>query len=126
MTALATAAIISGNQAEIRLQLTGAFNADNVAAWRTAFETVAASNAKRVVLDMSAVSAMDGSGLGAISFLFKRLMSRGRKLVVSSVAGQPLKMLTELGLASLLSIETAAARPAAGRGWFAGRTTARA
>lgn len=124
MTALATAALISANQAEVRVQLTGALNADTISAWRAEFETLATSKAQRVVLDFADVSAMDGSGLGAVSYLFKRLMSRGRKLVVRSVAGQPLNMLTELGLADLLSMDAAPARPAPRGRWFGGFATA--
>ncbi len=121
MTAIAISTKISNGQNEVRLQVTGAMNAASIEDWRAAFETAAASNARRVVLDLAGVQAIDGSGIGAISYLFKRLMSRGRKLVVSSVAGQPLKLLTELGLDSILGVETVPAMGMPGRrSWFGG------
>jgi hypothetical protein len=43
--------------------------------------------------------------VGAISFLFKRLAARGRRLTLAGVGGQPLAMLRHLGLARALGLE---------------------
>ena len=55
----------------------GAFDAAGVAALRPSIEALAATSAPRVVLDLSDVASMDGSGLGAITYMFKRLVARG-------------------------------------------------
>lgn len=98
------------------LRPSGAFDAKNVAALRASIESLAATSAPRVVLDLSGVASMDGSGLGAITYMFKRLVARGRQLVVTGVSGQPLDMLTELGLTRILGLETP--RPAPRGAWF--------
>lgn len=63
--------------------------------------------AREVVIDFSAVPFMDGSGVGAIAFLFKRLAARGRRLTLRGVGGQPLAMFRHLGLAGPLGIDGA-------------------
>ena len=83
----------------------GAFDAAGVAALRLSIESLAATSARRVVLDLSDVASMDGSGLGAITYMFKRLVARGRQLVVTGASGQPLEMLTELGLTRIIGLE---------------------
>lgn len=124
MTAIAGLAILSANQTEIRLQPAGGLNAETAADWRDAFETAAASKAKRVVLDLEAVNAIDGSGIGAIAYLFKRLMARDRTLVVQGASGQPRSLLNELGLAATLGVEKTPARSAPRSRWFGGFATA--
>jgi anti-anti-sigma factor len=110
---------------DVRLELFGAFDAESVAVRRASFEALAATSARRVVLDLSGVSSLDGSGIGAISFLFKRLVARGRKLVVTGVAGQPLTLLTELGLLRALGLtDTPVRAPARRRGWLGGLAVA--
>ena len=95
---------------EVRLSLHGAFDAAAATQHRTAFEALAAGRSGRVVLDLSAVHAIDGSGVGALAFLFKRLAARGRKLVVIGVGGEVLRLLTELGLARSLGLHRPAPR----------------
>ena len=109
---------------EVRLQLSGAFDADGVTAQRSTLEALADSPARRVVLDLSDVLSMDGSGIGALSFLFKRLTARRRKLVLNGVAGQPLAMIGELGLLRTLGIADSAIRVTTRRRWFGGLAVA--
>jgi anti-anti-sigma factor len=116
---------IMGSPDDVRFELSGAFDAACVAVQRLAIEALAATTARRVVLDLSGVSSLDGSGVGAISFLFKRLVARGRKLVVTGVAGQPLTMLTELGLLRALGLNATPVRSSPRRqGWFGGLAVA--
>jgi len=51
-----------------------------------------------VVLDFSKVGFIDSSGLGALVFLHKRLVSKGHKLKIVGLKGQPLQLLTNLHL----------------------------
>jgi len=54
-----------------------------------------------VVLDFSKVEFVDSSGLGALVFLHKRLVSKGHKLRVVGLRGQPLQLFTNLHLVPL-------------------------
>ena len=55
-----------------------------------------------VVLDMSSVEFIDSSGVGAIVFLYKRMLSSNRKLKLQKLGGQPHQLLTYLRLADLV------------------------
>ena len=54
-----------------------------------------------VVLDFSKVEFVDSSGLGALVFLHKRLVSKGHKLRVVGLRGQPLQLFANLHLVPL-------------------------
>jgi len=90
----------------VRLHLRGGLDGDASRDLRDGLAALAAVEAREVVIDLSNVTFIDGSGLGALSFLFKRLSARGRRLTVEGVSGQPLAMLRHLGLASLLGLES--------------------
>jgi anti-anti-sigma factor len=51
-----------------------------------------------VILDLAKVEFVDSSGLGALVFLHKRLVSNGHKLKVVGLRGQPLQLFTNLHL----------------------------
>lgn len=89
----------------VRLHLRGGLDGSASRAMHEGLCALAAVEAREVVIDLSNVTHLDGSGVGAISFLFKRLGARGRRLTVSGVAGQPLAMLRHLGLAGPLGLE---------------------
>lgn len=71
----------------VRLHLRGGFDGDASRAMWDGLCAVAAMEAGEVVIDLSNVTFLDGSGVGAIAFLFKRLAARGRRLTVAGVAG---------------------------------------
>ncbi len=54
-----------------------------------------------VILDFSKVEFVDSSGLGALVFLHKRLISNGHRLKVIGLRGQPLQLFTNLRLVPL-------------------------
>jgi anti-anti-sigma factor len=85
-----------------RIRLNGQLDADGVRAARPTLEALATEARGDVVLDLSGVSLLDGSGVGAIAFLFKRLLARGCALCVAGASGQPLSLLRELGLTRIL------------------------
>jgi anti-anti-sigma factor len=51
-----------------------------------------------VMLDLSRVNFVDSSGIGALVTLHKRLVSRGHRLRVSGLRGQPLQLFINLKL----------------------------
>ena len=55
-----------------------------------------------VVIDMSNVEFIDSSGVGAIVFLYKRMLASNRKLKLQKLGGQPHQLLTHLRLADLV------------------------
>ncbi len=55
-----------------------------------------------VVVDMSRVEFIDSSGVGAIVFMYKRLVASGRSIQLTGVKGQPLQLLTYLRLNELI------------------------
>lgn len=94
----------------VRLHLRGGLDSEASRSMRDSLVALAAVEARDIVIDLSHVTFIDGSGLGAISFLFKRLAARGRRLSVAGVSGQPLAMLRHLGLAKTLGIQETRAR----------------
>ncbi len=90
------------------LRLSGVLDGEAALSLRARLETLAAA-AGDVVIDLKDVSFIDGSGLAAIAFLFKRMVRQGRRLTVAA-EGQPLAMLRDLGLASLLGLPAAPTR----------------
>jgi len=62
----------------------------------------AAASGDDIVVDMSRVEFIDSSGVGAIVFMYKRLVSGGKMLKLSGVRGQPLQLLTYLRLNDLI------------------------
>ena len=58
-----------------------------------------------VVVDMARTEVLDGSGVGAMVFAFKRLAADGKRLTVRNVSGQPLNLLNDAGLLRTLGGE---------------------
>lgn len=72
----------------IAINLEGEFDACVVAQQRENFEGFSQKK-KNVVVDMSNVYFIDSSGIGALVFLYKRLISRKLTLSVVGLSGQP-------------------------------------
>jgi len=94
----------------VRLHLRGGLDGEASRGMRDSLVALAAVEGKDVVIDLSHVTFIDGSGVGALAFLFKRLASRGRRLALAGVSGQPLAMLRHLGLAKTLDIKDSGSR----------------
>jgi anti-anti-sigma factor len=114
---------ISNQGGLIEMHLIGRLDGAATAMLRQGLDAVALYGDGDVVLDFREVTFIDGSAVGAVAYLFKRLTADGRKLRVTGATGQPCAMLVELGIATLLGIEaTATATPkmhAAGlRAWM--------
>ncbi len=104
----------------IRLTFSGPIEGAGTETLRALLQDVVAMPSGDVVLDFTSVTLIDGSGVGAIAYLFKRLHAQQRGLSIVGAAGQPLALLRQLGIAGLLGVgaETRL-RPLSGRGAWA-------
>jgi anti-anti-sigma factor len=83
------------------LQMPGDMDAAAMKAQRAICEDMAGSD-EDVAVDMSNVGFVDSSGVGAIVYMYKRLMANGHSLQLTGVKGQPLQLLTYLKLNDLI------------------------
>lgn len=60
----------------------------------------------QIVLDLSRVTFLDSSGVGAIVFLFKKLRLEGKDLVITGVTGQAKDLLTLLRIDQAIAVFT--------------------
>lgn len=63
-------------------------------------DTVLSSNKEKVIVDMSAVAAIDATGIHAIEKITESMKKNDRKLVLTSLGAQPTKALTKAGIYS--------------------------
>ncbi len=75
------------------ISLEGDFDADAVRLHQAHFERLSNYEVKGIVFDMSKVSFLDSSGIGAMVFLFKRLIAAQRDLNITGLNGQPQRII---------------------------------
>jgi SulP family sulfate permease len=63
-------------------------------------DTVLSSDKEKVIVDMSAVAAIDATGIHAIEKITESMKKNDRKLVLTSLGAQPTKALTKAGIYS--------------------------
>ena len=80
----------------ISISLSGEFDAVASSEARESFAYIADSMSGDVTIDLSGVSFIDSSGVGALVFLFKRLSAQSRLLSLSAAVGQPADLLKML------------------------------
>lgn len=85
------------------LALTGALDGECALAQRERFTALAVAG-RDVVLDMTDVSSIDGAGIGALAYLFRRLTAEGANLRIRGVSGKARLHLLKLGLAPVFSV----------------------
>jgi anti-sigma B factor antagonist len=85
------------------------FDAEQVQNIRLDFDRLATAG-DDVVVDMARTEVIDGSGVGAMVFAFKRLSANGKRLSIRNVSGQPLNLLNDAGLLRTLSGERRVSR----------------
>ena len=95
---------------QVVLTLRGILDGEGLIAMRDSLEAIAASSSRDLVLDFSNVTFMDGSGISAIAYVFKRLACKGHRLELVGVTGQPAKLLREMGLDTLFALPSKATR----------------
>ena len=102
---------------EVVVVLEGEFDALSAPGVRAEFERVVDQGTGDVILDLGGVTFMDSSGAGALVFLHKRLVAKGRVLELVGVVAQPLDLLTLLRITNVMSVNRrVVVRPEAGQG----------
>lgn len=61
---------------------------------------------QEVEIDLEQVRFMDSSGIGAIVYLYKRLVERERKMRLENVTGQPLQIIKLLRIGQAIPVNT--------------------
>lgn len=88
----------------VTFAIAGDFDAARVETLRGELDSLAVGD-HDLVVDLSQSRFLDSSGVGAIVFLYKRLRARGYALRLAGAEGQPLKLLSHLGIAGLLAAD---------------------
>ncbi|OPX54597.1 anti-anti-sigma factor [Oceanospirillum multiglobuliferum] len=83
------------NEYEV-LEISGELDCVAVAERKDLLEKIPTQFSGHILCDLSKVTFMDSSGIGALVFLFKRLREQNRKLVLVGLTGQPKELTTLL------------------------------
>jgi len=89
---------------EQTLSIFGSFDAKHIDELRQSFEEQPQKQANHVTVDLSNTNYMDTSGIGAITYLYKRLIENDKTMSLSGVHGQPEVLLRHLGLHKSIDI----------------------
>ena len=99
----------SNDGSSLTLRIRGELDAFTAPELRPFLDEVEAPSApKKVVVDLSGLTLIDSSGVGAIVSLFKRVRAREGELVLMGLTGQPLAIFKLLNLDRVFSILPAA------------------
>lgn len=80
----------------VSVVLNGDFDAEAVKEIRPLFHELSEEKNSNVLIEMSEVSFIDSSGIGAIVFLYKRLVAKGFQLALVGTKGQPKQIMEQL------------------------------
>jgi len=86
------------NDTESRLELTGALDALTAPDIRPIFDKVVTDGRRRVTVDLSKLTMIDSSGVGAVVSLYKRVKADGGQVLIEGARDQPLAVLKLLKL----------------------------
>jgi anti-sigma B factor antagonist len=86
------------SEGESRLRIVGAFDALTVRDIKPMIDALVADRPRRVTVDLSELTLLDSSGVGAIVSLYKRVKADGGAVVVVGARNQPLAVLKLLKL----------------------------
>jgi len=89
---------------DLVVKLCGEMDALGCTKIRPGLEQIAGTEHSNVALDLSQVSFLDSSGIGAIVFLYKRLKAQERTLVIVGVQGQPQELMKLLRIDSAIPV----------------------
>lgn len=85
------------------ISLSGDFDVSSVGHVRNLFEDLAV-NGSDVIVDLSDVRFIDSSGIGALVFLYKRLVAQQHVMVLIGVQGQPRELLDILKITQTIRV----------------------
>ncbi|WP_284204416.1 STAS domain-containing protein [Psychromonas marina] len=92
----------------LMITLSGEMDALGCSKIRPNLEQISAQKQAHIVIDISRVSFIDSSGIGAIVFLFKRLKEQQRTMKITGVQGQPKELMLLLRMDSAITMECVA------------------
>lgn len=95
------------NNKNLMIKLSGEMDALGCSKIRPDLEQIMEQLHVHIVIDISGVSFIDSSGIGAIVFLFKRLKEQKRSMEIVGVQGQPKELMLLLRMDSAISMQCA-------------------
>ena len=85
------------------VSVSGDFDVNTVGDVRELFESLVVQGSD-VVVDLSEVKFIDSSGIGAIVFLYKRLVAQQHNMALIGVSGQPKELLDILKISQTINV----------------------
>jgi anti-sigma B factor antagonist len=86
------------------LRIDGSLAAMTVVEIRPTIDRIVDMRLRRVVVDLSALSLIDSSGVGAVVSLYKRMRETGGQVQIIGVRDQPLAVFRLLGLDRIFTL----------------------
>ncbi|KJF92411.1 anti-anti-sigma factor [Photobacterium angustum] len=100
--------MFASSSSVIALALQDEFDAQRARELESEFDALSQTERMELVIDMTQVQFIDSCGIGAIVFLYKRLKSRGRRLRLLNVNGQPRELMQMLRIDKVIPLITSA------------------
>ncbi|WP_305403092.1 STAS domain-containing protein [Photobacterium leiognathi] len=100
--------MFASSNSVIALALQDEFDAQRAKELEKEFDILSQTERMELVIDMTKVQFIDSCGIGAIVFLYKRLKSRGRRLRLLNVNGQPRELMQMLRIDKVIPLITSA------------------
>lgn len=97
---------VNSTDNNLLILLTGEMDANGCSKIRPDLEAITQQQESHIVLDISGISFIDSSGIGAIVFLFKRLKEQQRSMGIIGVQGQPQELMTLLRIGSAIPLNS--------------------
>ncbi|WP_022941045.1 STAS domain-containing protein [Psychromonas hadalis] len=97
---------VNAKNNKLLIFLSGEMDANGCSKIRPALEAITKQHQSHIVLDLSGISFIDSSGIGAIVFLFKRLKEQQRSMGIIGVQGQPHELMTLLRIDSAIPLNS--------------------
>lgn len=89
----------------LTITLSGEMDAQGCSKIRPDLEKITQQPQTHIIIDISLISFIDSSGIGAIVFLFKRLKAQNRSMEIIGVQGQPKELMQLLRIDSAISLQ---------------------
>ncbi|WP_260258423.1 STAS domain-containing protein [Vibrio intestinalis] len=98
---------IEASDTVLTLELNGNLDADGSrSAQQHIDQIIADPSHSEVEIDFEKVTFLDSSGVGAIVYLYKRLVERERNMRIENVKGQPLEIMTLLRINQAIPVNS--------------------